>query len=183
MRLQAANSQVSHYTIPTGAPGTRATLKMMSRLVRDYRTHGSIRSTAQDLVEGLPSKAFRDEVRALFNFVRDDVRYLGDVNEVETLQAPDVTLASRQGDCDDKATLLASLLQSIGLPTQFVAVGMSEPGVFEHVYVRTLVGREWIALDASTEGGECAPRFTGDPCPGEMGWEPPDAVSVMVENT
>jgi transglutaminase-like putative cysteine protease len=144
-----------------------------------------MRTLARDLVEGLPSKAFRDEARALFHFVRDEIRYLGDVNEVETLQAPDVTLAQGQGDCDDKATLLASLLQAIGHPTQFVAVGFTEYGVFEHVYLRTLAGDRWIALDPSVTAadGECAPRYSGDPCPGEMGWEPHNTVSIMVENT
>lgn len=183
MRLQAGNQQVSLFSVATGGTGTRATLKMMTRLVKQYRTSGVIRDTARNLVEGLVSQAFRDEARALFYFVRDDIRYLGDVNEVETLQAPDVTLANGQGDCDDKATLLAALLQSIGHPTQFVAVGFSEPGIFEHVYVRTLIGDRWISLDPTVEPGTCAPTYTGEPCPGEMGWEPPDAITRMIENT
>lgn len=181
MRLQAGNQAASFFSVPNGGSGTRATLRMMSKLVKQYRTSGVIRDTASNLVEGLPSQAFRDEVRALFYFVRDDIRYLGDVNEVETLQAPDVTLGTGQGDCDDKATLLAALLQSIGHPTQFVAVGFHEPGIFEHVYVRTLVGDRWIGLDPTVQGGACSQ--TGEPCPGQMGWEPETPFPPMVENT
>ena len=183
MRLQAARNQASNFEIPTGARGTRQTLRLMSKLVREFRTSDTIRRTAANIVEGFPSQAFRDEVRALFSFVRDDIRYLGDVNEVETIQAPDVTLATGQGDCDDKAALLAALLQSIGYKTQFVAVGFSEPGVFEHVFVRVLLGNQMISLDPTVEGGACAPAYTGEPCPGDMGWEPPDQIAVMVENT
>jgi transglutaminase-like putative cysteine protease len=183
MRLQAARNQVQNLEIPVGARGTRQTLRLMSKLVREFRTADAIRRTAANIVEGFPSQAFRDEVRAVFGFVRDDIRYLGDVNEVETLQAPDVTLSTGQGDCDDKAILLASLLQSIGYKTQFVAVGFGEPGVFEHVYVRVLLGTVMVGLDPTVENGACAPTYTGEPCPGDMGWEPPDAVTHMIENT
>jgi hypothetical protein len=183
MRLQAAQNQLTSFEVPVGGRGTRQTLRLMSKLVREYRASGPIRDTAKNLVEHLPSQAAHDEVRALFHFVRDEIRYLGDVNEVETIQAPDVTLASGQGDCDDKATLLASLLQSIGFKTQFVAVGFSEPGVFEHVFLRALLGNHMVSLDPTVEGGACSPNYTGEPCPGEMGWEPPDQIAVMVENT
>lgn len=182
MRLQAANQSTSLFSLANGGAGTRATLRLMSRLVKQYRSSGTIRDTARNIVEGLPSQAFRDEARALFHFVRDEIRYLGDVNEVETIQAPDVTLAAGQGDCDDKATLLAALLQSIGHPTQFVAIGFSEPGVFEHVYVRTLIGERWLGMDPTIIPA-CEPSHTGEPCPGEMGWEPPDAITRMIENT
>lgn len=178
MRLQSTPEQ-NTIRIPDGTFGTRATLKIMSRLVREFRSHQAIRDQASYIVEGLPSKAFRDEVTALFAFVRDEIRYLGDVNDVETIQTPPTVLESRQGDCDDKATLLSALLQSIGHPTRFVAVGFEEAGVFDHVYVKTLIGNQWVALDATIEPQAC----DSPPCPGSVGWEPPNPVAVMVENT
>ena len=102
------------YALADGARGTRQTLRLMSRLAKDARTDPIIRAKAADLVATVPGQAFRHEAEVLFEFVRDRIRYLGDVNGVETIQAPDVTLAVRQGDCDDKSTLLAALLESIG---------------------------------------------------------------------
>lgn len=157
------------FGIPDGARGTRATLRAMAKIVRAYRTNPAVRGKARELVEVLPSKAFYDEVRALFYFVRDNIRYLGDVVETETLHTPDVILNYRQGDCDDFSVLLASLLESINHPARFIAVGFTAPGDFEHVYVEALVGNTWVPLDASVEDAE-------------PGWSPPEAVSRMVEH-
>lgn len=141
----------------------------MSKIVRAYRSNPQVRGRARELVEILPSKAFYDEVKALFYFVRDNIRYVGDVVDTETLHTPDVILNQRQGDCDDFSILLASLLESINHPARFIAVGFSAPGVFEHVYVEALVGNTWVSLDASESDAE-------------PGWSPPDAVARMVEH-
>ena len=141
-----AESQLSY--LPEGAAGIRATLKMMVRLVKAGRTAPPIREAAANISEGT-SATYTGEVNALFEFVRDDIRYLGDVNGIETLQTPEYTLGNRFGDCDDKSVLLATLLESIGHPCRFVAVGYTSPGVFEHVWTETLIGREWIACETT----------------------------------
>ncbi|RLE42921.1 hypothetical protein DRJ48_02320, partial [Candidatus Woesearchaeota archaeon] len=58
--------------------------------------------------------------KALYNFVRDNIEYLNDPLRVEFIQVPELTLATGGGDCDDGAVLLASLLGSIGIRTEFV---------------------------------------------------------------
>lgn len=137
------------YSLPEGIAGTRATLRLMARLVRETRTDQAIRQCAADLLAMLPDQGFRQEIETIFNYVRDEIRYLQDCVGVEVVQNPRVTLDFRQGDCDDKSTLLAALLESVGHPCAFVAVGYTRPGEFEHVYVETRVGRRWIALDAT----------------------------------
>lgn len=145
----------------SGPRGTRQTLRLMARLVRDaVRTQPAVRSTAADITAFIPGQAFREEARTLFEFVRDRIRYLGDVNGVETVQAPNVTLDVMHGDCDDKATLLAAMLESIGHPARFVAVGFHNPGEFEHVYVESRIGAEWVPMDTTM--------------PVLMGWSPTD---------
>lgn len=151
--------------LPPGAPGTRATLVAMSDLVHRYKRADRIRSTAIELTRGLAPKDWSAEVRALFDFVRDHIRYTRDVRGVETLQTPDATLDLEAGDCDDKSTLLAALLESIGHPTRFVAVGYRTPGDFAHVYVETRVGNRWVALDATMNV--------------EAGWSPRPPVTRM----
>ena len=66
-----------------------------------------------------------------------------DVADVETVQAPDKTLIDGNGDCDDQAVLLGSLMQSIGIPVRFVAVGFHDRGPFSHVYLECKLGAYW----------------------------------------
>lgn len=137
----------------------------MGRFVKDGKKQLSIRQTALSIVNGSRQKDWSEEVRKLFEFVRDDIRYVRDVRGVETLQTPDKTLEFEQGDCDDKSVLLAALLESIGHPTRFIAIGF-KPNNFVHVYVETKIGNNWIALE------------TTEPVP--MGWSAPGAVSRLI---
>lgn len=156
--------------IPSGAAGVAATLEVMRALAREGRTHPAIRAKAVELVQGLPQKKWIAEIAALHKFVRDRVRYVRDVRDVETVHAADAVLELRSGDCDDKSVLLASLLEAIGHPARFVAVGF-EPGRYSHVYVETLVGRspgKWLPLE-TTE-------------PVEVGWAPKGVKARMVRH-
>lgn len=151
--------------IPDGIEGIRATLQIMRSITRAYKKIPAIRHVAASLVQSLPQKAFTRQVGMLHEYVRDHIRYVRDVNGVETVQTPDKTMQLGYGDCDDKSVLLATLLESIGHPTRFVALAL-EPERFSHVIVETLIGRKWIALD-STE-------------PQPPGWYPPGVVDRLV---
>jgi transglutaminase-like putative cysteine protease len=147
------------FGLDDGAKGTRDTLYLMRALARQYALDPNIRHVAASLVQNLPQKDWSGQVRALHAFVRDRIRYLRDIDGVETIQTPDKTLQLAYGDCDDKSTLLATLLKSIGHPSRFIAVGFKAPDQYQHVYVDTLIGTKWVALE-TTE-------------PVEMGWSPP----------
>ena len=136
----------------------------MRSLTREGKKNWIIRRKAMDLVQNNGQKAYCDEINDVFRFVRDRIRYLEDINGVETLAAPHITLDLGQGDCDDKCTLLASLLESIGKPTRFVAIAL-QPGVFSHVLVEVKAGNRWIPLECTE--------------PVEMGWYPPGVVNRM----
>jgi transglutaminase-like putative cysteine protease len=146
--------------LPPGEPGTRATLRAMRRLVDRFKTDSRVRDAARSLTQGLQPKAYAQEVHALFAFVRDGIRYLRDTHGVETLQTPVATLELEAGDCDDKSTLLAAMLESIGHPARFVAEGYRAPGAYEHVYVRTRIGNSWFSLDPTVQTAT-------------VGWSPP----------
>lgn len=168
-RLLAALPRAYLTGISDGPEGIRETLDAMRAIVREWRVRPEIRSLAESLIAGVPEKEFGLEAAALHAWVRDSIRYTQDVNEVETLKTPDVLLASRQGDCDDKAILLAALLESIGHPARFVAIAF-EPDQFEHVYVETRVGPAWNWVAAETTE------------PVEFGWRPQGAISRMVRH-
>ena len=151
--------------LPTGKAGVRDTLNLMSKITRSGKKNVVVRQTAVELTQGFAQKDWMREVNAVFSFVKNHIRYVRDIRGVETLHTPEKVLENEQGDCDDKSVLLASLLESIGHPTRFVAVGF-EPGKFSHVFVETKIGDKWISLEAT------------EPVP--MGWRPKNIKSAMV---
>jgi transglutaminase-like putative cysteine protease len=154
--------------IGQGADGIRNTTHAMAQLARLYQFDPHLRAVAMSIVQLAPPKDEPGEVRALFDFVRHAIRYVGDVVDTETLQTPDVTLKLRQGDCDDKALLLAVLLRTLKYPAAFVVTGYTHPGEYEHVYVGVLLdGDTYLPLDPTEDG--------------PMGWEPPNPVAKYIE--
>jgi transglutaminase-like putative cysteine protease len=154
--------------LPSGIEGTRQTLDLMVRITNDAKTRLEVRNRALSLTRWLPPKAWRAQVDQLFKFVRDQIRYTRDIRGVETLTHPVQTLAIGQGDCDDKSMLLAALLESIGHPTRFIAVGL-QPNSFQHVLVETVIGDDWVALE-TTKGDV------------PMGWFPAGVKARMYAN-
>lgn len=134
--------------IPEGVDGIRATLRLMRQLTRAGKISLPVLLKAREITGELRQKDFPGEIRALHRFVRDSIRYVRDVRDVETLQTPDRTLEFESGDCDDKAVLLASLLESIGHKTRFVAVAFS-PDDYRHVLLETRLGNRWLPLETT----------------------------------
>jgi len=139
----------------------------MKRLTRQGKKSGIIRNKALELVRYVPAKDWPGQVNAIFEFVRDRIRYVRDIRGVETVAFAERVLEQGQGDCDDEAVLLGSLLESVGHPTRFMAVGFS-PGKLSHVFTQTLIGRKWISLDPTE--------------PVAMGWEPKGIVERLSIN-
>lgn len=134
--------------IPDGLPGTIATVNKMVELVREYRTNPAIFLLARKIISGLDQKDFIGEAALIHAFVRDKIRYVLDVAGVETLQTPTNTIRLKAGDCDDKSTLVASLLMSIGHPCRFAIVG-SAPGRYSHVYVEVKIRGKWYVVECT----------------------------------
>jgi hypothetical protein len=80
-----------------------------------------VRAIAKQLTKGKNSR--EDKLRALFDFVADDIRYVNYVSGEWWLpNRPQQLLSRREGDCDDKALLLITLLKAIGIEAQEVMV-------------------------------------------------------------
>lgn len=152
--------------LPGGNEGIRTTLKHMVRFVRKYKSDAGIRTLAVELTKDLPSKDYAAEVHTLFNWVKSNIRYVRDVQGVETLQTPKETLRQHSGDCDDQSMLLAALLCSIDHPVRFIALGF-KGAPFSHVLVQTKIGDRWVPLDTTVEYSY-------------VGWFPPGATTFMV---
>lgn len=161
-------------SIRSGSGGVTDTLKLMAQLARQYKLDPLIRQTAARAIARAPEKDDLAEAATLQNWVRSNIRYTGDVLDVETLQTPDYTLQERYGDCDDQATLLATLLLAVGIPAAYCAVGVdAEP--FSHVMAFAIVrGYEPPCVSLET-------TLTTDPQTGEPigpGWWPGNVTSV-----
>lgn len=179
--MQTASSYFG--AIPSGKAGTRATLKIMVMVARSVLKPPAgdaaktqkllfLRSTAQALVQSCGEKNYTCEASALQTFVRDSIRYLRDMRSAETVQYPDVTLANRSGDCDDKSLLLAVLAETIGFPTRFCAIG-TQGESYSHVSAQLLIpGSGWV-------NAETIP-ISNDGTKAPLGWFPPDATCLML---
>lgn len=152
--------------LPDGPAGTAATLKAMAALTRQYRRDPGIMQLARSLVADLPQYDRVGEVKALHAFVRDHIRYTNDPKDVELLQTPKATLEMGTGDCDDKSTLLASLLEAIGRPARFVALAFKPFANYSHVLTETRLGKGWVPLETIK--------------PVAAGWGPPNVSRRMV---
>jgi len=130
-----------------------------------------VKRLAQELTKG---KRTRDEkIEALFNFVADDIRYVNyQSGEWWLPNRPQELLARRQGDCDDKAMLLISLLKVVGveatpvlvqtrhtaLPTLLSSTKAAIP-VFDHgiAYIPGKGDEPGIWLDATSPESRMGP--------------------------
>jgi hypothetical protein len=80
-----------------------------------------VRRLAAELTKGKTTREAKLE--ALFDFVADNIRYVNYVSGEWWLpNRPQQLLARREGDCDDKAILLITLLRSVGIEAQEVMV-------------------------------------------------------------
>lgn len=151
---------------PSGRAQSFHTLKLMRDCVRAARTDPRIIQAAVGVVYLTPERDAHAEASALFKYVRDYIRYIADVFEVETLCDPVMTLQRMVGDCDDKTTLLCALFESVGFPTRFVMAGYNGSD-FEHVYCQVLLNDFWTNCDPTEKG--------------ELGYAPPLHTALYIE--
>lgn len=133
--------------IANGERGTKQTLQLMAKIVKDFKTNQIIRELAVNIVKNEQDMNWRGEVQAIHDFVKNNIRYVRDVANVETLQTPVKTLQLMAGDCDDQTILFCSLLAAIGHPTRMVAMSEYQNGQFSHVFPQAKIGSYWVTAE------------------------------------
>jgi hypothetical protein len=162
-------------SVRSGDAGVTDTLKLMAQVARQYKVNPVIRQTSARIVQGCPPKDDLSEAAALQNWVRSNIRYVGDVVDVETIQTPDYTLQERYGDCDDQSVLLATLLLAIGIPAAYCAVGV-DGGPYSHVMPVAILRQHTQVLYSPLETTLSKDPVTGEPI--GPGWFPHNATRV-----
>jgi hypothetical protein len=99
------------------------------------------------------------KVKALYEYVSRNIRYVSLSFGLGRMQphAASEVLANGYGDCKDKNTLLAALLDAEGIPLDFVLIGsklkldpdIPAPSQFDHVITRVPVDGKEIWLDST----------------------------------
>jgi len=144
--------QFNFTEVPAGEAGTDQTLKVIGQGIGRSSRRPHVRLKALDILRrtDIPDRGARDTARALYQWVRRNIRFVPDPLDVETVQDPEVTLRIGAGDCDDHAALLAALAQNVGIPARFVVVG-ENPDHFQHIYAELLIDDRWTPADTTTK--------------------------------
>lgn len=118
-----------------------------------------IREKARELSSGQTTDL--GKLEALYDFVSKNFRYVSlslGAGRYQPRAAADV-LKDEYGDCKDKATLLAALIEASGMQASPVLINSSvkldpdfpSPSQFDHVITRAVVGGQDIWLDSTPE--------------------------------
>lgn len=143
--------KVVRLEIPSGEPGTDATVRIIRQLIESGKRSLKIRHFAEWILK-LYSVSARDrvgEIAAIHDWAKKNIRYVQDPYRVEYVQTPERLLVSRTGDCDDFTALVGSLVEAIGYPVDIKVVARPGRKQFHHVYPIVRIGAESVGLDAS----------------------------------
>ncbi len=119
----------------------------------------AIRSKASEITAGLNTDL--EKVQGLYGYVARNFRYVSlsfGVGRFQPHAAADV-LANQYGDCKDKHTLLAALLEAAGLHAWPVLIhsqrkvdeALPSPSQFDHLISVVPLGEELLWMDTTTE--------------------------------
>jgi hypothetical protein len=118
-----------------------------------------IRATAEEITKGKTSD--EEKIRAIYDYVSSRIRYIGiDLGYGRyTPHAAEDVLSNRYGDCKDKETLFAALLEAEGIHSYPVLISSTyredasfpSPSLFDHVITAIPKGDSFLFLDTTPE--------------------------------
>jgi tetratricopeptide (TPR) repeat protein len=119
----------------------------------------AVRAKAAELIRDKKTKL--DKIEALYDFVATNFRYISlsfGLGRYQPHPAGEI-LGNRYGDCKDKHTLLASLLEAVGLHAYPALINSSReidpdvpaPSQFDHVITVVRLQGEYVWMDTTTE--------------------------------
>lgn len=162
--------RIQLHKIPSGYRGTLKTVEHIVDLVKKGAKDFKVRQTAIDVLRqrAVKPKDYLGEIKALFEWVQQHIRYTKDTFRVEVLHSARRMLELRAGDCDDMAILLGAMLEAIGHPVRLVITGPDplRQDLFSHIYLEVFHKGRWVPLDATM--------------PHPMGWAPSTPVKKTI---
>lgn len=138
------------------------TIKMIGQAIKAGSKYPPIIHHARALATTAPPKNYYLQLKAIYNDVIKNWRYVKDPYQVETLATDPGALfnlvlgnnggagkGKGAGDCDDITAALGALLRAIGFPIRIVTSSPpGRPGQYSHVFIQArLPIRGWITVD------------------------------------
>lgn len=150
---EAQPRRIYRFPMAEGDDGVRDTLTIMAHLVEEARGEPIVLKTAWMLTENLAPEQVRDKAEAVFDYTRgisrdpkartrsrfpgaDALQWRPDPALTELIQDAPLVILHGGADCEELSMVLASLLQAVGLESEFVVVSRREDQDFHHVLVR-----------------------------------------------
>jgi len=115
------------------------TAAIMHEVVNKYKS-----DTAQ-LAKWLKRSNLKDTLQNIFDFVYKYIQYVPDSRVVEQVRRPLRCLYDQKGDCDCYATLIASILENLGINYEFRIAAYDRD--WQHVYVIVPNGGSYYVVD------------------------------------
>lgn len=127
-----------------------------------------MRKLALQITKHCPERDGQCEAKAVYDYIKQNVRYTGDVapvkmgskgpvEGVDLFQSGRRTLEFQGGDCDDHSTLGATLLAHNGITPILRVTASSRMGEDEHIYVGAILPKgdsngKFVAIDTTLPG-------------------------------
>ncbi len=153
-----------------GKKGIEDILKKMRELILETDIKDKdriIKSTARKIIKNIDPKNWKGQLKAIFRWVKSNVKYVRDIHGIEELTRPDILLKSvlegkeiHSSDCDDIAMLLAAMLRSIGFKVRLEAIALKS-NKYNHarVAVQNPDNKRWIVLEGTSKKARVGFRF------------------------
>jgi len=141
-RYPVGQGQTVVTPLPDTIEGIEFQIDKMAEYVREYSGHPDVVKFARELVRNAKAQDLTAEAKNVYKYLLAHTRYVRDPSKRELIQTPELMVRDMretgltQGDCDELATLTATLLEAIGHSTRFI-FGAFDLG-WQHVWVEDL---------------------------------------------
>jgi hypothetical protein len=148
---------------PSGAAQIAASVRHIVEMIEAGSVHPIVLGWGRRAVQGCPPRNLRCEVGAVLRALRASVRYTGDPQRIDLVQAPEFTLATRGGDCASLSIVFAAVGRGIGWNVGLLLGSSNRAAVLPtHVLPVVAVDGEWVPVEVSSrelEPGQMSQGF------------------------
>ncbi len=159
--------QVISSPLETGDAGVAQTIALMRQLVNDAKKDPVVNRAAVEVLRNTPQFNPAADAQAIFDFVKNNFRFVNDPIGTQALRPVRETLNLRAGNCANFSMLVAALGETVGYRSRFVTVAAdpADPSQFSHIYPELEINGEWLAVDAARPGAALGrkPEFSFRP--------------------